>query len=89
MSLDTASKEHRLKTMEVIVLDNSLRETSVVQIRGHVLKDKCVIAEAGTGTGIGQLIVASFGNVTRVDDLWLLQRQMEGKDRRHFFFRLW
>ena len=91
MYLDLAAKLHRLKTMDVFVLDNSLRETSVAQVRGHVLKDKELIAEAIQGTGIDQFIVASFGNLARVDDLWLQQRRAAGMidDSMYAFSEMW
>lgn len=78
IKLDPASKLNRLKTMEIFVLDNSLRETNVVQIRGHVLEDKEKIFFAVLDSGLKNLIVASFGDTLRVEDQFLRKLKMNG-----------
>jgi hypothetical protein len=61
-------KEERLKNLDVFVLDNSVRETTVAQIRGHTLADKHRITELVRDLGIRHQIIATFGSIRRVDD---------------------
>ena len=78
VKLDQASKVNRLKTMEIFVLDNSLRETNVVQTRSHVLEDKEKIFTSLLNSGLKNLIVASFGDTVRVEDQFLRKLKMKG-----------
>ena len=79
------AKIERLKTMDVFVLDNSLRETSVCQIRGHSLEDKDAILASLNETGINDIIVASFCDMKAVDDVWLDGLRKEGKMQARFY----
>ena len=38
-------RTERLKNLDLFVLDNSMRETTVGQLRGHTLEDKMAIYE--------------------------------------------
>jgi hypothetical protein len=86
-----AEKLERLKTIRPFVLDNSLRETSVAQVRGHTFENKEEIFNAVRSAGLTEVIVASFGDLKRVDDVWLEQKKAEGKIENTFwaFSELW
>jgi hypothetical protein len=71
--------------MVPFVLDNSIRETTVVQLRGHVAADKDAILESLEGTGIDHIIVGAFGDLKRVDDTWLENKHKEGKIQENFY----
>jgi hypothetical protein len=70
----SAAKEHRLRTMDVFVLDNSLRETAVAAIKGQVPADKDKIIAQLTDTGISDFIVGAFGQLRRPEDVWLEEK---------------
>lgn len=65
------SKEQRLRELDVFVLDNSLRETAVAAIKGQVSSDKDKILDSLSETGLENIIVASFGQLRRPEDVWL------------------
>ena len=41
----------RLKDLELVVVDNSIRESTVGQLRGHTSDDKCKIFQEATKCG--------------------------------------
>jgi len=53
------------------VLDNSLRESTVGQVRGHTLSDKFEIYDEAQRCGFRNFIVAAFSDTTRVEDSFL------------------
>ena len=61
-------KRERLKNLDFFVLDNSIRESTVGQLRSHTLENKLAILEQVKKVGIKDIIVASFSHMTRVDD---------------------
>ena len=61
-------KRERLKNLDFFVLDNSIRESTVGQLRSHTLENKLAILEQVKKVGIKDIIVASFSHTTRVDD---------------------
>jgi hypothetical protein len=61
-------KRERLKNLDFFCLDNSLRESTVGQLRSHTLQNKINILEQVKKCGVKDKIVASFNNSTRVDD---------------------
>ena len=69
------AKEERLRTMDVFVLDNSLRETAVAAVKGQVASDKDQILSAVSKTGISHYIVAAFGELRRPEDVWLMEKR--------------
>lgn len=73
------AKLKRLSTMDVCVLDNSLRETAVAQIKGAVTEDKDKILDALRFTGIEEVIVGAFGDLRRPEDEWLQAKAENGK----------
>ena len=64
-------KIESLKTLDCFVMDNSLRESTVGQLRGHTLENKLNIYEEVKKCGFKHVIVASFAHMTRVDDSFL------------------
>ena len=64
------AKRAYLRDMKVFVLDNSLRESTVAQPKGHTLDDKAKILEQIKSVGFTDIIVAAFGGKDdrRVDD---------------------
>lgn len=78
-------KRERLKNLDFFVLDNSIRESTVGQLRAHTLENKKAIFEQVKKCGIKDVVVASFSNLTRVDDLFCEHLQKSGEDFSHFF----
>ena len=65
-------KKHKsLKSLDCFVMDNSIRESTVGQLRGHTLENKLNIFEEVKKCGFKHIIVSSFAHMTRVDDLFL------------------
>ena len=63
-----AQKLERLKNLDLFVLDNSIRESTVGQLRSHTLENKVAIFQQVKRCGIKDIIVATFAHMTRVDD---------------------
>jgi len=65
-------KRTRLREMNVFVLDNSLRESTVAQTAGHTLHNKIEILDEIKKCGFDNLLVGAFGGMLekdrRVDD---------------------
>ena len=58
----------RLRDLDFFILDNSIRESTVGQLRSHTLENKKAIFEEVKKCGLKDIIVASFSHMTRVDD---------------------
>ena len=69
-----------LRDLDCFVLDNSLRESTVGQLRGHTLENKWKIYEEVKRCGIKHIIVAAFSHMTRVDDTFIKQLGERGED---------
>lgn len=78
------SMTQRLRTMRPFVLDNSIRETSVAQIRGHTIEDKQAILEAILNTGVEDILVGAFQDLSNVDEEWLTILKERGEIRPNF-----
>ena len=61
-------KRQRLKNLDFFCLDNSIRESTVGQMRHHTVENKLAIFEQVKKCGIKDIVVASFSNMPRVDD---------------------
>ena len=68
MSAFQSEKLDRLKNLDFFILDNSIRETAVGQIRAHTLEDKIAILHEVRKCNVKDIIVASFSHTTHVDD---------------------
>ena len=75
-----AKKRDRLKNLDFFILDNSIRESTVGQLRSHTLANKLQIYEHVKACGIKDIIVASFANLTRVDDDFCQYLRDHGED---------
>ena len=64
-------KREYLKTLNCFVMDNSIRESTVGQLRGHTIENKLNIFDEVKKCGFKHVIVASFAHMTRVDDFFL------------------
>ena len=78
-------KRERLKNLDFFCLDNSIRETTVGQLRSHTLKNKIDIFNQVKKCGIKNIIVASFSNMKRVDDDFVKHLRATGEDFSSFF----
>ncbi|XP_071792418.1 uncharacterized protein [Asterias amurensis] len=74
-----------LKDLDLFVLDNSIRESTVGQLRGHTIENKWKIYNEVKKLGYKNTIVASFSHMTRVDDLFIKQLCERGEDRDGLF----
>ncbi|XP_068759042.1 uncharacterized protein [Montipora capricornis] len=78
-------KRARLKDLDLIVLDNSIRESTVGQLRGHTLENKWKIYNEVQKCGFKFIIVAAFSHMTRVDDTFIRQLVARGEDVSNLF----
>jgi len=69
-----------LRNLDLFVLDNSIRESSVGALSGHTLENKWAIYNEVKKLGFNEKIVASFSNMTRVDDEFVQQLAEQGED---------
>ena len=76
----SGKKRDRLKEMDFFCLDNSIRESTVGQLRSHTLENKIEIFEQVKLCGIKDIIVASFANMTRIDDDFVAHLKTSGED---------
>ncbi|XP_038049048.1 uncharacterized protein LOC119722788 isoform X1 [Patiria miniata] len=74
-------KYQALRDLDIFVLDNSMRESTVGQLRGHTLESKWQIYDEVKKCGFKNTIVASFSHMTRVDDVFIKQLTERGEDR--------
>ena len=75
----------RLKDLDLIVLDNSLRESTVGQPRGHTLENKWKIYNEVKKCGFKFIVVAAFSHVTQVDDTFIKEIVDKGEDVSNLF----
>ena len=61
-------KRQRLRDLDFFILDNSIRESTVGQLRSHTIENKKKIYEQVKKCGMHSIIVASFAHLARVDD---------------------
>lgn len=79
------AKRNILKRLDCFVLDNSLRESTVGQVRGHTLDNKMAIFDEVKKCGFKHIIVAAFSHMTRVDDYFLEALMKRGEDMGSFY----
>ena len=78
-------REQTLKDLDAFVLDNSLRETTVSQTRGHTLQDKWNIFTHVKKCGFQHIVVATFSEAGRVDDVFVRELIERGEDISGFY----
>lgn len=59
--------------LDLFVLDNSLRESTVGALRGHTLENKWSILEEVKKCGFKNIIISAFSHAPRVDDTFVKQ----------------
>ena len=65
-----AARLLRLQRLKLFVLDNSVRESTVAQVRGHTLADKHRIMTLVKDCAFHNQLIATFGMMPRVDDVF-------------------
>ncbi|XP_071957012.1 uncharacterized protein [Antedon mediterranea] len=84
--MTAVNKDHeRLKNMELFVLDNSLRETTVASLKAHTIENKRAIYEEIKKCRFKYFIVESFNHQTRIGDLFLEELNAKGEDLSNAF----
>ena len=83
--LEQTNKRRTLKELDFFLLDNSIRESTVGQLRGHTLENKMAIYQEVKKCGVKHIIVASFSHMTRVDDVFVKQLADQGEDLDNMF----
>lgn len=80
--LQLASREKLsiLRNLDIFVLDNTVRETTVAQPRGHTQEDKFRILDMVHRCGFRDCVVAAFGTLERVDDAFVQALVKSGAD---------
>ncbi|KAL9952350.1 hypothetical protein ACROYT_G039593 [Oculina patagonica] len=66
-------------------MDNSIRESTVGQLRGHTLENKWKIYNEAKKCGFKFMVVAAFSHMTRVDDTFIRQIVARGEDVENLF----
>ena len=79
------TKRDILQDLDLIVLDNSIRESTVGQLRGHTLQNKWKIYDEVKRCGFQYKVVAAFSHMTRVDDVFIQELIAEGEDPEDLF----
>ena len=77
---DGNRKQAILRELDCFVLDNSLRESTVGQLKGHTLEDKWKIFKEVKKCGYQNIVVAAFSDEERVDDEFVKQLFEKGED---------
>jgi len=75
-----SGKRKTLQELDLFVLDNSLRETTVGQLRGHTIENKWAIYKEVKRIGFKHIIVGSFSHMTRVGETFIRQLKEAGED---------
>ena len=73
-------KRDQLTDLDFFILDNSIRESTVGQLRSHTIENKKAIFQQVKACGMHSIIVASFSHMTRVDDEFCQWLQDQGED---------
>ena len=73
-------KRERLRDLDFFILDNSIRESTVGQLRSHTIENKKKIYQEVKKCGMHSILVASFAHMTRVDDEFSQWLKDEGED---------
>ena len=77
---EEGKKKEVLRDLDLFVLDNSIRESTVGQLRGHTLENKWAIYNESKKCGFKNNIVAAFSHMTRVDDVFCKALIDKGED---------
>jgi len=75
----------RLRDMELFVLDNSIRETTVGSLKAHTVANKRAIYEEVKKAGIKYFVIESFTTDTRIGEVFLEELIQEKEDLSNAF----
>ena len=75
------TKYKQLQDLDMFVLDNSIRESSIGQLRGHTLESKWAIYDEVKKCGFQHIIVGLLSHMTQVDDIFIKQLVERGEER--------
>ena len=75
-----AAKRQRLRDLDCFIMDNSIRESTVGQLRGHTIENKWKIFNEVKKCGFKNFVVAAFSHATRVDDEFVQELVKSGED---------
>ncbi|KAL5271381.1 hypothetical protein ACHWQZ_G001877 [Mnemiopsis leidyi] len=78
-SLGNEKKDH-LRELDLLVLDTSIRETTVGSIRGHTLDNKREIFKEIKKCGFKYYVIEAFNTETRVGDVFVKSLNDAGED---------
>jgi len=78
-------KLERLKDMDLFILDNTMRETTVAALKAHTVENKRAILEEIKKCGFKYYIVESFNSQTRIGDIFLQELLDKGEDLSNAF----
>ena len=73
-------KIERLRNLDLFVLDNTMRETTVGSLRGHTLENKKLIYEEVKKCRFQYFVIESFSQENRVGDVLLKELIEKGED---------
>ena len=73
-------KIQRLRDLDLFVLDNTMRETTVGTLRGHTLENKKLIYEEVKKCKFQYFVIESFNHENRVGDVLLRELIEKGED---------
>lgn len=71
--------------LDLFVLDNSLRESTVGALRGHTLENKWSILEEVKKCGFKNIIISAFSHAPRVDDSFVKQLSEREADMSNYY----
>lgn len=77
---DSDEKLKYLSNLDFFILDNSIRESTVGQLRSHTIENKKQIYKHVKACGIQNMIVATFSHMQRVDDDFCIWLKETGED---------
>ena len=83
--IEQTQKRRALQDLDLFVLDNSIRESTVGQLRGHTLENKMKIYDEVKKCGFKNIVVASFSHMPRVDDVFVKKLIDQGEDTNMLF----
>lgn len=70
----------RLQDLDLFILDNSIRESTVGQLRQHTLEDKIAIFKEVKKCGLTDIVIARFSRPDKVDDDFCKYLKSQGED---------
>eukprot|EP00935_MAST-01C_sp_MAST-1C-sp1_P002865 g2865.t1 len=79
------AKRHKLKTMKVFILDNTLREPSVAATFGHTVQDKHESLKWVKKVGFKNIVVGAKNRNHQVDDSFCQELQADKADTSNYW----